>query len=200
MVFPMTFYGNKSWTLQKQDRKSIKAFELWCWRWEYHGQPREINQPGVFNSKQKLPDYYHILSTLCKDSNSLEKLESRKKEKNSTTAARWMDSVVMDVPLEDQVRTFLWRKSILSLGWFIISSQKYTVLIHLEVKIICNGCTIKRLEEFVENFQEYLWLVPGSFSYLYLLLDTTSCRMSTYSLRIQIKLQVHSISKNLTAW
>ncbi|XP_053151756.1 uncharacterized protein LOC128344821 [Hemicordylus capensis] len=32
MVFSMTLYGCESWTLKKQDRKSIDTFELWCWR------------------------------------------------------------------------------------------------------------------------------------------------------------------------
>lgn len=30
MVFPVTFNVSKSWTLQKQARKSIDAFEFWC--------------------------------------------------------------------------------------------------------------------------------------------------------------------------
>lgn len=28
MVFPMTQYENKSWTLNKQDRKNIESFEF----------------------------------------------------------------------------------------------------------------------------------------------------------------------------
>ena len=32
MVFPITTYGCESWTMKKQDRRKIDAFELWCWR------------------------------------------------------------------------------------------------------------------------------------------------------------------------
>ena len=32
MVFPMVTYGSESWTVMKEDRMKIDAFELWCWR------------------------------------------------------------------------------------------------------------------------------------------------------------------------
>ena len=32
MVFPMVMYGCESWTVKKAERRSIDAFELWCWR------------------------------------------------------------------------------------------------------------------------------------------------------------------------
>ena len=32
MVFPVVMYGCESWTLKKAERRSIDAFELWCWR------------------------------------------------------------------------------------------------------------------------------------------------------------------------
>ena len=31
-VFPVAMYGCESWTIKKQERKRIDAFELWCWR------------------------------------------------------------------------------------------------------------------------------------------------------------------------
>ena len=31
-VFPVFMYGCESWTIKKADRRSIDAFELWCWR------------------------------------------------------------------------------------------------------------------------------------------------------------------------
>lgn len=31
MVFPMRIYGNKSWTLKKQDGNRIDTFEFWLW-------------------------------------------------------------------------------------------------------------------------------------------------------------------------
>ena len=32
MVFLVVMYGCKSWTVKKAERRSIDAFELWCWR------------------------------------------------------------------------------------------------------------------------------------------------------------------------
>ena len=32
MVFPVVMYGCESWTVEKAERQSIDAFELWCWR------------------------------------------------------------------------------------------------------------------------------------------------------------------------
>ena len=33
MVFPVVMYGCESWTIKKDERRRIDAFELWCWRW-----------------------------------------------------------------------------------------------------------------------------------------------------------------------
>ena len=32
MVFPVVMYGYESWTVKKAERRTIDAFELWCWR------------------------------------------------------------------------------------------------------------------------------------------------------------------------
>ena len=32
MVFPVVIYGCESWTLKKDERQRIDAFEVWCWR------------------------------------------------------------------------------------------------------------------------------------------------------------------------
>ena len=32
MVFPVVMYGCESWTIKKAERRTIDAFELWCWR------------------------------------------------------------------------------------------------------------------------------------------------------------------------
>ena len=32
MVFPVVMYGCESWTVKKTERRTIDAFELWCWR------------------------------------------------------------------------------------------------------------------------------------------------------------------------
>ena len=32
LVFPGVMYGCESWTVRKAERRSIDAFQLWCWR------------------------------------------------------------------------------------------------------------------------------------------------------------------------
>ena len=32
LVFPVVMYGFESWSTKKAERRSIDAFELWCWR------------------------------------------------------------------------------------------------------------------------------------------------------------------------
>ena len=32
LVFLIFLYGAETWTIKKADRKTIDAFELWCWR------------------------------------------------------------------------------------------------------------------------------------------------------------------------
>ena len=32
VVFPVVMYGCESWTVKKAERRTIDAFELWCWR------------------------------------------------------------------------------------------------------------------------------------------------------------------------
>ena len=32
MVFPVVVYECENWTIKKTERRSIDAFELWCWR------------------------------------------------------------------------------------------------------------------------------------------------------------------------
>ena len=32
MVVPVVMYGCESWTVKKSERRTIDAFELWCWR------------------------------------------------------------------------------------------------------------------------------------------------------------------------
>ena len=32
MVFPVVMYGCESWTMKKDERRRIDAFEPWCWR------------------------------------------------------------------------------------------------------------------------------------------------------------------------
>ena len=50
MVFPMVMYGCESWTVKKDERRRIDAFELWCWRklLRVPWTARRSNQSWVF--------------------------------------------------------------------------------------------------------------------------------------------------------
>ena len=39
MVFPVVIYGCESWTIKKAEQWRIDAFELWCWRRQWHPTP-----------------------------------------------------------------------------------------------------------------------------------------------------------------
>ena len=43
IFFPIVMYGYESWTIKKAERRSIDAFELWCWR-RLVRVPRRSNQ------------------------------------------------------------------------------------------------------------------------------------------------------------
>ena len=32
IVFPVVMYGCESWTVKNAERRTLDAFELWCWR------------------------------------------------------------------------------------------------------------------------------------------------------------------------
>ena len=52
MVFPVVVYGCDSWTMKKAERRSIDAFELWCWRrflrvsWTARRSDQDFNPKG----------------------------------------------------------------------------------------------------------------------------------------------------------
>ena len=74
MVFPVVMYGCESWTVKKDERPRIDAFELWCWRkllrvpWTARRSNqsilKEIN-PGIslegMMLKLKLQDFGHLM-------------------------------------------------------------------------------------------------------------------------------------------
>ena len=47
MVFPVVMYGCESWTINKEERRRIDVFELWCWR-------RLLRVPGTARSNQSI--------------------------------------------------------------------------------------------------------------------------------------------------
>ena len=56
VVFPVVMYECESWTIKKAERRSIDAFELWCWRrlLRVPWTARRSNQPIL---KEISPEY-----------------------------------------------------------------------------------------------------------------------------------------------
>ena len=56
MVFPVVMYGCESWTIKKAERRSIDAFELWCWR-RLLRVPWTARRSNWSNLKEINPEY-----------------------------------------------------------------------------------------------------------------------------------------------
>ena len=71
LVFPIAMYRCKSWTIRKQNRCHIDAFELWCWRrvlkipWAKKERNKSVVQKICPESslivKQRLKSFGHIM-------------------------------------------------------------------------------------------------------------------------------------------
>ena len=82
MVFPVVMYGCESWTVKKAERRSIDAFELWCWRrllrvpWTARRSNqsilKEIN-PGISLEGMMIKLTFQYFSHLMRRVDSLEK-------------------------------------------------------------------------------------------------------------------------------
>ena len=60
MVFPVVMYGCESWTIKKDERPEIDAFELWCWR-------RLLRVPGTARRSNPSILKEPVLNIHCKD-------------------------------------------------------------------------------------------------------------------------------------
>ena len=88
MVFSVVMYGCESWTIKKDERRRIDAFELWCWRrlvrapWtariSNHSILKEIN-PEYPLEGLKLKLKLQYFGYLMRRANPLGKIEGRKK-------------------------------------------------------------------------------------------------------------------------
>ena len=56
IVFPVVMYGCESWTIKKAERRSIDAFELWCWR-RLLRVPWTARRPNQSILKEISPEY-----------------------------------------------------------------------------------------------------------------------------------------------
>lgn len=131
MIFPIAIYGSETWTIKKQDRKRIDAFELWCWRrvLKIPWTKRETNKSVIERVeikttlegrivKQRLRYFGHII----RKDGSLEKdlmlptCEGRRRR--GRPRQRWIDGVteVMNRNLrqlkEDARDRGKWRKAV----------------------------------------------------------------------------------------
>ena len=106
LVFSITSYGCESWTVKKQDRKKVDAFELWCWRrtlripWTARRTNKsvleEIKPKSSLEAqmmKLRLSYFGHIMlreRSLEKDI-MLGKVEGQRKR--GRPATRWIDTI-----------------------------------------------------------------------------------------------------------
>ena len=115
MVFPVVMYGCESWTVKKAKRRSIDAFELWCWRrlLRVPWTARRSNQcilkeisPGIslegMMLKLKLQYFGHLMQRV----DSLEKtlmLGGIGGRRRGRQKIRWLDGIThsMDVSLNE---------------------------------------------------------------------------------------------------
>ena len=56
MVFPVVMYGCEGWTIKKAERRTIDAFELWCWR-RLLRVPWTVRRSNQFILKEISPEY-----------------------------------------------------------------------------------------------------------------------------------------------
>ena len=114
MVFPVVMYRCESWTVKKAERRSIDAFQLWCWRrllrvpWTARKSNQSIlKEAGPEYSleglvlKLKLQYFGHLMqkADLFEKTLMLGKIEGRRRRGRQTM--RWLDGITdsMDMGL-----------------------------------------------------------------------------------------------------
>ena len=115
MVFPVVMYGCESWTVKKAERRSIYAFELWCWRrllrvpWTARRPNQSILKisPGISLEGMMLKLKLRYFGHLMRRADSLEKtlmlggIGGRRRR--GQQGMRWLDGITdwMDVSLSE---------------------------------------------------------------------------------------------------
>ena len=113
MVFPVVMYGCESWTIKKAERRTIDAFELWCWRgllripWTARSNQsilKEISPEYSLEGlmlKLKLQYFSHLMQRADSFEKTLmlEKIEGRRRRRQQRM--RWLDGITdsMDMSL-----------------------------------------------------------------------------------------------------
>ena len=116
MVFPVVMYGCESWTVKKDERQRVDAFELWCWRrlLRVPGTARRSNQsilkeisPGCSLEGMMLKLKLQYFGHFIRRADSLEKtlmlggIGARRRR--GRQRMRWLDGITvsMDVSLSE---------------------------------------------------------------------------------------------------
>ena len=116
IVFPVVMYGCESWTIKKAERRTIYAFELWCWRrllrvpWTARRSNQSILKeisPGCLLEglmlKLKLQYFGHLMwrPDSFEKTLMLEKIEGRRRR--GRQRMRWLDGITdsMDMSLSN---------------------------------------------------------------------------------------------------
>ena len=114
MVFPVVMYGCESWIIKKAERRSIDAFELWCWRrvlrvpWtarrSNQSTLKEISPEYSLEGlmlKLKLQQFAHLMwrTDSLEKTLTLGEIEGRRRSR--WQRMRWLDSITdsMDMNL-----------------------------------------------------------------------------------------------------
>src|SRR5574341_1262065 len=106
MVFPVVMYGCESWTVKKAERRSIDAFELWCWRrllrvaWTARRSNQSILKeisPGIsfegMMLKRKLQYFGHLMRRVDSFEKTLMLGGIGGRRRRGQQRMRWLDGI-----------------------------------------------------------------------------------------------------------
>ena len=105
MVFPVVTYGCESWTIEKAERQSIDAFDLWCWRrlWRVPWTARKSNKSILkdISSEYSLKGLMLKLQYFChlmRRTDSFEKTlmlgKIAGRGRRERQSMRWLDGII----------------------------------------------------------------------------------------------------------